>query len=103
MIFYYRKSQFKIVFGQNVRCYVLNLSGKLDELGTLSVVLAMVGKAGISGGWAALQVFSAELFPTVVRNIGVGTCSFSARIGAIVAPQIVYLVSILPFYECATS
>ena len=59
------------------------------------MVLAMVGKAGISGGWAALQVFSAELFPTVVRNIGVGTCSFSARIGAIVAPQIVYLVSLL--------
>jgi len=27
----------------------------------------MIGKAGISGGWAALQVFSAELFPTVVR------------------------------------
>ena len=69
-------------------------AGKLEELATLTIVLAMVGKAGISGGWAALQVFSAELFPTVVRNIGVGSCSFSARIGAIVAPQIVFLVSI---------
>lgn len=70
---------------------ILDIVGKLKELSTLAVVLAMVGKAGISGGWAALQVFSAELFPTVVRNIGVGSCSFSARVGAIVAPQIVYL------------
>lgn len=70
---------------------ILDIIGKLEELATLSVVLAMVGKAGISGGWAALQVFSAELFPTVIRNIGVGSCSFCARIGAIVAPQIVYL------------
>ncbi|XP_060580661.1 organic cation transporter protein-like, partial [Ruditapes philippinarum] len=70
---------------------ILDLAGGLDEYPKLTIVFAMIGKAGISGGWAALQVFSAEIFPTVVRNIGVGACSFCARIGAIVAPQIVYL------------
>lgn len=70
---------------------ILDLAGKLQEMATLALVFAMIGKAGISGGWAALQVFSAEIFPTVVRNIGVGACSFCARIGAIVAPQIVFL------------
>ena len=40
---------------------------KMKELATLTRVLAMIGKAGIAGGWGALMVFSAELFPTVVR------------------------------------
>lgn len=72
---------------------ILDLAGKLKEYSKLTVVFAMIGKAGISGGWAALQVFSAEIFPTVVRNIGVASCSLCARIGAIVAPQIVFLGS----------
>ncbi|XP_052794709.1 organic cation transporter protein-like [Mya arenaria] len=80
---------------------ILDLTAGLENLPTLTIVFAMIGKAGISGGWAALQVFSAELFPTVVRNMGVGACSFSARIGAIVAPQIVFLggqdAAALPF------
>ncbi|KAL3866340.1 hypothetical protein ACJMK2_043646 [Sinanodonta woodiana] len=83
------------------------VTGKSDAMPWLTVTLAMIGKAGISGGWAALQVFSAEIFPTVIRNIGVGSCSFSARIGGIVAPQFVLLgetiASPLPFtiFGCA--
>ncbi|XP_067666322.1 organic cation transporter protein-like [Haliotis asinina] len=61
------------------------------KLSSLTLVFALIGKAGISGGWAAVQVFSAETFPTVVRNIGIGACSMAARIGGIVAPQIVFL------------
>lgn len=83
-----------LMFIAGISCFsilVLDLIGKLQSLQTLSVVFAMIGKAGISGGWAALQVFSAEIFPTVVRNIGVGSCSFCARIGGIVAPQIVFM------------
>ncbi|KAK7469872.1 hypothetical protein BaRGS_00036092 [Batillaria attramentaria] len=70
---------------------IIDLTGNLQNLNTLVVVFAMVGKFGISGGWAATQVFSAETFPTVVRNIGVGACSMAARIGGIVAPQLVLL------------
>jgi MFS transporter, OCT family, solute carrier family 22 (organic cation transporter), member 4/5 len=29
--------------------------------------LAMIGKSGVAGAWSAVQVFSAEVFPTVVR------------------------------------
>lgn len=36
---------------------------------TLIIVIAMIGKSAISGGWAATQVFSAETFPTVVRLV----------------------------------
>jgi len=45
----------------------LYFSGQIDS--NYTIVFAMIGKAGISGGWAALQVFSAELFPTVIRYV----------------------------------
>lgn len=69
----------------------IDLAGKLQELSGLTTALAMLGKSGISGGWAAAQVYAAEVFPTVVRNIGVGVSSMSARVGGILAPQIVAL------------
>lgn len=42
---------------------------KSSGLTILTIVLAMLGKSGIAGGWAAVQVFSAETFPTVVRLV----------------------------------
>ena len=38
-----------------------------DKFMWLSTVFALLGKSGISGGWAAALVSSAEVFPTVVR------------------------------------
>ena len=55
----------------------------------ITLIVAVVGKFGIAGAWAAAQVFSAELFPTVVRNIGIGACSMAARVGGVMAPAIV--------------
>jgi hypothetical protein len=36
--------------------------------------------------------YTAELFPTVVRNSAVGLCSMSARMGGMLTPQITLLV-----------
>ena len=63
------------------------------DLNVIAIVLAMIGKFCISASFAIIYVFSAELFPTVVRNIGVGAGSFWARIGGIIAPYIGALVS----------
>ncbi|CAG0890029.1 unnamed protein product [Cyprideis torosa] len=49
------------------------------------VVLAMVGKFCITASFGIIYIYSAELFPTVVRNIGVGSSSTCARVGGIVA------------------
>ena len=38
-----------------------------EQLMWLSTMFALLGKTGISGGWAAALVSSAEVFPTVVR------------------------------------
>ncbi|ESO84002.1 hypothetical protein LOTGIDRAFT_108526 [Lottia gigantea] len=50
--------------------------------------LSMIGKFGASAGFGVIYMFSAELFPTVLRNSSVGLCSVSARIGSMIAPYI---------------
>lgn len=57
----------------------------------LAVCLEMVGKFGITAAFCVVYAVTAELFPTVVRNMAMGTCSMSARIGAIISPFIIYL------------
>ncbi|XP_070568129.1 organic cation transporter protein-like [Ptychodera flava] len=61
------------------------------ELTWLRVTLAMIGKYGISSSFAIVFIYVAELIPTPVRSMGVGICSTSAFIGAIVSPQVLLL------------
>ena len=58
----------------------------------LPVTVAMVGKFLISMTFAIAYLYTAELFPTKVRNVAVGTASTFARIGSISAPYIVDLL-----------
>ncbi|KAL3882126.1 hypothetical protein ACJMK2_028497 [Sinanodonta woodiana] len=62
-----------------------------DELQPLTVTLAMIGKLGSSAAFGIIYIFSAELYPTVVRNTSMGACSCCARIGGMVAPYVVDL------------
>ncbi|KAM4549677.1 solute carrier family 22 member 13 isoform 1-T1 [Fundulus diaphanus] len=50
--------------------------------------LAMVGKFGITASFAVIYVYTAEIFPTVVRQTGIGVSSMFARIGGVLAPVI---------------
>ncbi|XP_078418029.1 organic cation/carnitine transporter 2-like [Cetorhinus maximus] len=61
------------------------------SLHILTTVLVMIGKAGITISFAIIYVFSAELYPTVVRNMGIGICSMASRVGSIISPYFVYL------------
>ncbi|XP_063073409.1 solute carrier family 22 member 4-like isoform X2 [Engraulis encrasicolus] len=61
------------------------------DMPELAVCLEMVGKFGITAAFCVVYAVTAELFPTVVRNMAMGTCSMSARIGAIISPFIIYL------------
>lgn len=60
----------------------------------LRLILVCLGIVGMSVSFTTVYLFSGELFPTVVRNIGVGTSSMCARIGSITAPFVVSLVSL---------
>lgn len=55
------------------------------------VELASVALVGISSGFCTVYLYSGELFPTVVRNVGVGLGSVLARIGPMLAPFIIRL------------
>ncbi|KAH9513363.1 hypothetical protein Btru_034737 [Bulinus truncatus] len=89
-----RKTVFLLMLLSGLACFavlIIDLTGNLKTLPELTVSMAMFGKSCITGAWAAVQILSAETFPTVIRNIGIGACSMAARIGGIVAPQFGFL------------
>ncbi|XP_053395829.1 solute carrier family 22 member 21-like [Mercenaria mercenaria] len=53
---------------------------------------ALLAHTGITMAWGPVQTMTIELYPTVVRNIGFGTLSVMGRIGAMIGPQLVYLL-----------
>ncbi|XP_059146451.1 organic cation transporter protein-like [Physella acuta] len=54
----------------------------------LTILLATVGKFGASGAYANIWLYSAELFPTVLRSCCMSSGSFFARIGGMIAPYV---------------
>lgn len=59
----------------------------LVEWGTpYRMIFAVFGKFFLNGTFHMIYLQSAEIFPTGLRQIGVGSCSVSARIGSILAP-----------------
>ncbi|XP_067119501.1 organic cation transporter protein-like [Centruroides vittatus] len=50
------------------------------------ISLAVVSRFSLSVSFSSLYLLSSEIYPTVVRNVGLGSCSTVGRIGAIAAP-----------------
>lgn len=62
------------------------LQGQEDsDLKNLQVFLSLLGKFMASASFSIVYLYTAELFPTAVRNQAVGTCSLVARMGGISA------------------
>ncbi|XP_058396200.1 organic cation/carnitine transporter 2 isoform X2 [Diceros bicornis minor] len=61
------------------------------DLYYLATILVMVGKFGVTAAFSMVYVYTAELYPTVVRNMGVGVSSTASRLGSILSPYFVYL------------
>ncbi|XP_046393817.1 organic cation transporter protein-like [Ischnura elegans] len=59
-----------------------------EDMNWLFISLAMFGKLAITAAYGAIYIFSAEQFPTVIRNVAIGASSMSARVGGILAPFI---------------
>ncbi|XP_056150194.1 organic cation transporter protein [Lampris incognitus] len=62
-----------------------------DDLAIIRTILAMVGKFGITASLSIIYIYSAEVFPTVIRQNGIGIGSMCARVGGVLAP-IIYLL-----------
>ncbi|NXV04797.1 S22AD protein, partial [Cettia cetti] len=54
-------------------------------------VLAIIGKFTATASFSTSYVYAAELFPTILRQTGVGLCSTMARVAGILAPLIIPL------------
>ncbi|XP_029410056.1 solute carrier family 22 member 5 [Nannospalax galili] len=64
-----------------------------SELAYVATTLVMIGKFGVTAAFAMVYVYTAELYPTVVRNMGVGVSSTASRLGSILSPYFIYLGS----------
>ncbi|KAJ8383089.1 hypothetical protein SKAU_G00038670 [Synaphobranchus kaupii] len=62
-----------------------------EKFSSFSVGLVMVGKLGVTVAYSVLYIMAMELYPTVVRGMGVGICSTSSKIGSITSPFLVFM------------
>ncbi|KAK6170805.1 hypothetical protein SNE40_019109 [Patella caerulea] len=80
---------FMIIGGVSCVCTILTILYLSKELQWITVMLAMIGKMGAAGGFVVVYIYSAELYPTVVRTTAFGASSACARFGSMAAPYIV--------------
>ncbi len=66
-------------------------SADFIDVGSLATALALIGKACIVSCFCIIFIYTSELFPTVIRTVGVGSCAFWGRVGSLLAPQILLL------------
>uniref|UniRef100_A0A3P8TU12 Major facilitator superfamily (MFS) profile domain-containing protein n=1 Tax=Amphiprion percula TaxID=161767 RepID=A0A3P8TU12_AMPPE len=55
-------------------------------LSYLSIALEMLGKYGLTACTSLIFVYTAELYPTVLRNTATGVCATLSRVGSCIAP-----------------
>ncbi|XP_061462704.1 solute carrier family 22 member 6-A-like [Rhineura floridana] len=59
-----------------------------SDLQTLRTSLAVLGKGCLASSFNCLYLYTGELYPTVIRQTGMGLGSTLARVGGIVAPMV---------------
>ncbi|XP_072101592.1 solute carrier family 22 member 6-A-like [Mobula birostris] len=67
------------------------------DLQVLSVTLAVIGKGSLAASFACCYLYVSEMYPTVIRQTGIGLANTMARVGAIVAPMVKLSGDYLPF------
>uniref|UniRef100_A0A4X2JY20 Major facilitator superfamily (MFS) profile domain-containing protein n=1 Tax=Vombatus ursinus TaxID=29139 RepID=A0A4X2JY20_VOMUR len=68
-----------------------------EDMQTLRTAQAAMGKGCLASSFICVYLFAGELYPTQVRQMGMGFVSVNARVGGLVAP----LVSMLGEYHTA--
>ncbi|KAM3868807.1 solute carrier family 22 member 6 [Diretmus argenteus] len=88
-IFGRRRSQSAVLIVAGVTV-LLNLLVPYEKQ-TVRTCLAVLGKGCLAASFNCCYLYSGELFPTVIRQTGMGWVSMMARLGAMVAPIVLLL------------
>lgn len=78
-------------------CLMGSLVSNVGVWKVVRMVCGVLGIFGMAGTYNLLFIYTAELFPTVVRNAALGCTTQAAQMGAILAPFVVVLGGYLPF------
>ncbi|CAM9241400.1 unnamed protein product [Bubo scandiacus] len=81
-----KKTQAVVLLLSGLMCLIIICIPEDQPVAT--TVLAIIGKFTATASFSTSYVYTAELFPTVIRQTGVGLCSMSARVAGIMAPLI---------------
>ncbi|KAM4727443.1 solute carrier family 22 member 6 isoform 3-T4 [Anableps anableps] len=68
----------------------------VPDMQSLRTTLACLGKAFTSASFTTVYLYTGELYPTVIRQTGMGFVSTMARIGSMAAPAVLILDEVLP-------
>nr|XP_048714756.1 solute carrier family 22 member 6-B-like isoform X3 [Caretta caretta] len=68
-----------------------------QDLKTLRTVLAVFGKGSLAASFNCVYLYTSELYPTVIRQTGMGLSNTMARLGSITAPLVKMLEEYVPF------
>ncbi|XP_034004135.1 solute carrier family 22 member 6-like [Trematomus bernacchii] len=66
------------------------------DMQTVRTTLACLGKCFTSASFTTVYLYTSELYPTVLRQTGLGFVSTMARVGSMAAPAVLILDEVLP-------
>ncbi|XP_017849314.1 organic cation transporter protein isoform X2 [Drosophila busckii] len=69
-----------------VACFCATLTEGQKDMLWLKITFLMMGKFTIAAGNTIMPVYTSELYPTPIRNVGVGTCNIAAGLALILTP-----------------
>lgn len=72
-----------------------------QEMKILHTSLAVMGKGFLASSFTCLNLYTSELYPTVIRQTGVGFGSTMARVGSMTAPMVRLASSYVSFLPLA--
>nr|CAB3266154.1 solute carrier family 22 member 4-like [Phallusia mammillata] len=93
VIFY----EFLASFSCLVSTIAIQFANSNKAVETLGVVLAMIGRFGISAAWAVMYLHTPALFATPGRSSALGASSMASRVGSIITPFTLQLQYNIPW------